>query len=319
MIRTLKFLLRNQLIRHKPIEQVGGFTLVELLVALILATLVITPLMGFMIDVMNTERQEQAKTTSEQEIQAALDYIARDLQQAVYIYDSAGIEAIKNELPSPNSTDRVPVLVFWKRELVSQVATVATNQRDDTFIYSLVAYYLIKDTNSNWSNAARVARWQIRDGVASAGGVTCTGYSGKYVNNNCPEAGFAIFNLDGRGTLEEKMNGWKKLTTANYTNTPIVLVDFIDQTTTGAPAKLTCPTGSSLVAPDTASFNTRSTFNMTSFYACVDRVNITAQVFLRGNTLARLQSNNLNYQDRIKTYFPTASIRVQGRGYLFTK
>lgn len=333
MMRALKFLLQSQLKRSKLIEEVGGFSLIELLVAMILAVLVITPLMGFMISVMNTDRQEQAKVNSEQEIQAALDYIARDLQQAIYIYDSAGIDTIRAELPNSSSTDRVPVLVFWKRELVSQAITITSGQKDDTYVYSLVAYHLIRDSDTTWSNASRITRWQIRDGVASASGVSCTGYTGKYVSGYCPSDGFALFKLDGTGTIHEKMNAWRRLsqyttpnvgggstvTNVSYSGTPVVLVDYIDQTITGAPTKITCPTGSNLVAPNTTNFNTRDTFNMTSFYACIDRVNTTAQVFLRGNAIARLQNNNLNYADNRSAYYPTASIRVQGRGYLFTQ
>lgn len=341
MTRILKFLLNSQLKRCCHIEQSSGFTLIELLVALLIATLVITPLLGFMISVMNTDRQEQAKATTEQEIQAALDYITRDLQQAVYIYDAAGIEAINRTdgsgLPFSGSTDRVPVLVFWKRELINKVVTVATNQKDDTYVYSLVAYYLIKDSNTSIispSNAARIARWQISDGVTTkSGGVTCDGYSGKYVSSDyCPSAGFALFNLDEPGTLEEKMNKWKRLSKYTSKNdagqdvvntvnasAPVTLLYYIDQTRTGAPAKVTCPTGSTLVAPNISSINSRATFSMTSFYACVDRPDTTAQVFIRGNALARLQSNNLSYQERNRAYFPTASVTVQGRGFLFTK
>ncbi|MBD2362450.1 prepilin-type N-terminal cleavage/methylation domain-containing protein [Anabaena minutissima FACHB-250] len=338
-MRVLKFLLSSQLKRSKRIEQSSGFTLIELLVAMIIAFLVITPLLGFMISVMSTDRQEQAKANTEQEIQAALDYIARDLQQAIYIYDATGVDAIRTQLPSSSATppDRVPVLVFWKRELVKEVITITGSDKDDTYVYSLVAYYLIKDSNATWSNAARIARWQIRDGVASASGVSCDGYTGKYVSGYCPSSGYAPFNLDGIGTLTEKMNAWKRLgeytttttgadgtkstetTEVNYTNTPIVLVDYIDQTITGAPSKITCPTGSTLVAPNTTNFNTRDTFKMTSFYGCVDKINTTAQVFLRGNAIARLQTNNLNYTTNTNAYFPTASIRVQGRGYLFTQ
>lgn len=339
MNRVLKFLLNSQLKCSHHIKQSSGFTLIELLVALLIASLVVTPLLGFMITVMNTDRQEQAKATTEQEIQAALDYIARDLKQAVYIYDAAGIEAINdtNGLPNSDSTDRVPVLVFWKREFLKDAVTVATSENDDTYVYSLVAYYLIKDTNTSsisQSNAARIARWQIKDGVptTATSGVDCSGYTGKYVSGHCPSAGFAPFDLEGAGTLEEKMNNWQRLgqyTSKNAagqnvvntvnTSSAITLLYYIDQTTTGAPAKVTCPTGSTLVAPNISSLNSRPTFNMTSFYACVDRADTTAQVFIRGNALARLQSNNLSYQNRVRAYFPTASVTVQGRGFLFTK
>jgi hypothetical protein len=277
---------------------------------------------------MNTDRQEQAKANSEQEIQAALDYIARDLQQAIYIYDADGIEAIKDKLPdrSPTTkTDRVPVLVFWKRELVSQAITVGS-QKDDTFVYSLVAYYLIKDSSSNWSKAARIARWQIKDGVADPSSTkTC----GKYLQ--CPDPGFAAFKLDGIGTLAEKMNAWTKAT-ADYTADTIVLVDFIDQTRNDdvPPAPVvTCPSNPPSPAPpvwsqvpqDITSFNTRGTVKMTSFSVCIDTVDTTAQVFIRGNAVARIEndSTKINYSPSKSAYFPTASVRVQGRGYLYTK
>lgn len=95
MVSTLKFLIKSQLKRSRLVQQVNGFTMIELLIAMILAFLIITPLLGFMVNIMDTDRKEQAKANSEQEIQAALDYIARDLQQAIYIYDADGIEAIK--------------------------------------------------------------------------------------------------------------------------------------------------------------------------------------------------------------------------------
>ncbi|WP_442949753.1 hormogonium polysaccharide secretion pseudopilin HpsC [Nostoc sp.] len=340
MIRTLKFLLSIQLKRSKGIQQVDGFTLIELLVGMILAFLIITPLLGFMVNILDTDRKEQAKANSEQEIQASLDYIARDLQQAIYIYDATGIacltgtvdtttcpNASTNQLPSPTATDRVPVLVFWKRELVSQAITITGTQKDDTFVYSLVAYYLIKDTSTTWSNAARIARWQIKDGVVDPNGQACTGYTAKYVTDSgdkyCPNPGFALFKLDGAGTITQKMNAWTKAT-ASYTADTTVLVDFIDQTKTDdasnpAPTAVCSLTSVPASFSVPTSFNTRDTAKMTSFYACVDRVNTTAQVFLRGNALARIQNDNLNYKDSSKTYFPNASIRVQGRGYLFTK
>ncbi|WP_193198393.1 hormogonium polysaccharide secretion pseudopilin HpsC [Nostoc sp. MG11] len=338
-MRTLKFLLRSHLTRSKAVQQVGGFTMIELLIAMILAFLVITPLMGFMINIMNTDRQEQAKANSEQEIQAALDYIARDLQQAIYIYDQTGINALSQTTDNgpqiPNGTDRVPVLVFWKRELASKVIPITSdnNDKNDTFVYSLVAYYLLKDSNTTWSKAARIVRWQIKDGVpATTGGVACPGYSGTYISDdNCPSEGFALFKLDGVGSIEEKMNGWKRLSgyedasgddiAVGYANS-IVLVDFIDQTKTDDALNPAPPVACSPISlPATATFNTRDTAKMTGFYACIDRVNTTAQVFIRGNALARIENdpNKLKYSDSKRTYFPNASVRVQGRGYLYTK
>ncbi|MDP5337302.1 MAG: hormogonium polysaccharide secretion pseudopilin HpsC [Nodularia sp. (in: cyanobacteria)] len=316
-MRTLKFLLSNQLKRSKVVKPVSGFTLIELLVAMIISVLVITPLLGFMINILDTDRREQAKANSEQEIQSALDYISRDLQQALYIYDADGIEAIEDEIFIP--ADGVPVLVFWKREWIQGAIPVGARS-NDTFVYSLVAYYLIKDDdNPTWSNAARIARWQIKDGVARTDGRegdSCRDESDEATQYIiCPSGGFASFDLDGVGNLAEKMNSWEK--GAGDFPPSAVLVDFIDQTqnTVLEVPPVTCPPDppSSLVTWSQISSE------RTGFYACIDRVNTTAQVFLRGNALARLQSNNLDYTPNNITYFPTASIRVEGRSFLFSQ
>ena len=137
MISSLKFILSTQLKRSGINKTNSGFTLIELLVAMVMAFLIITPLMTFMISILDSDRKEQAKATSEQEIQAALDYIARDLQQAVYIYDADGVtrvtntttitsSGIKDQIPplksAPNCNPTTgsspsvctPILVFWK-------------------------------------------------------------------------------------------------------------------------------------------------------------------------------------------------------------
>lgn len=313
-MKTFQFILRSQFKSSKVTQSSGGFTLIELLVAGLISVLIITPLLGFMISVMTTDRKEQAKANSEQEIQTAVNYIARDLQQAVYIYDNVGVNAIKNQLPQ--GADKSPLLVFWKRELVPKVVPASNNTKDDAFVYSLVAYYLIKDTNPIWSKAARIARWEIRDGVnAISGGVSCAGYTGKYISKNCPSPGFAHFadKLDESDNLEQGMNKWKKAAQA-YTALVTPLIDYVDQSTDSVP-DATCPT--------TTPTNTWSTITpangMTGFYVCVDRANRTAQVFIRGNALARLENdaNKIQYSAANSTYFPTTNVMVQGKGFLF--
>ena len=172
MINQLDFFIKNHLKQKSShlTNKNSGFTLIELLVAMILAVLVITPLLGFMINILDTDRKEQAKVNSEQEIQIALDYIAQDLQQAIYIYDAKGIKAIKNKLPYRTNTDRAPVLVFWKRQFEEEAITGSFTGTNDSFVYSLVAYYLIQSNTSNngnktWSKQFRIARFELKDGV----------------------------------------------------------------------------------------------------------------------------------------------------------
>ena len=309
-----------------------GFTLVELLIGLVMAFLVLTPLFGLMISIMNTDEKEQAKTTSEQELQTAIDFITRDLQQAVYIYDFQGVtnnyntiaanSGIKDSLPTV--TDGVPILVFWKQELVSNVIPTTGTNKDDASIYSLVAYYLINSPSTIWSNTARIARWQIKDGVRSpsdTSGVTCNpSYNTSIKFVTCPSPGFKPFDL--------VMNQWQR--SGSFTNDPQVLVDFIDQTPRN---QTTVPNITPSCAQDAnqpgVTITPISSTTMTSFYACVSnyadptnqgQVISTVQIFIRGNALARIQTSNIDYKDKSQqTYFPTVSAIIQARGSLYAQ
>jgi type II secretory pathway component PulJ len=81
------------MIKHSRQQPPTGFTLIELLVAMVLAILVVMPLLGFIINILDNDRREQARQ-HQQEIQAAVDYIAQDLEQAVYIYDADGLKQL---------------------------------------------------------------------------------------------------------------------------------------------------------------------------------------------------------------------------------
>jgi type II secretory pathway pseudopilin PulG len=330
MLKTTNFLLQGWMKFSTRKNRDHGFTLVELLIGLVMAFLVLTPLFGLMISIMNTDEKEQAKTTSEQELQTAIDFITRDLQQAVYIYDFQGVtnnyntiaanSGIKDSLPTV--AGGVPILVFWKQELVSNVIPTTGTKKDDASVYSLVAYYLINSPSTIWSNTARIARWQIKDGVRSpsdTSGVTCNpsyNTSIKFVDaDNCPSPGFQPFDLD--------MNQWQR--SGSFTNDPQVLVDFIDQTPRD---QTNVPNITPSCAQDDnqqgVTITPISSTTMTSFYACVSnyadptnqgQVISTAQIFIRGNALARIQTSNIDYEDNSQqTYFPTVSAIIQARG-----
>lgn len=249
-----KFLLKSLLKQPRRPKRSSGFTLLELLVGLVLTFLIITPLMSLVISVMNTDRQEQAKNSSQQEIQAALDYIAQDLQQAVYVYDASALSrntnttdltlsGIKNQIPpeggavdgcSPNQC--VPVLAFWKRKYLDRGETIDgvdiaeiddLSQGSDRFVYSLVVYYLIKDNtaSSTWSGSSRIGRFEVRDGIKA-------GNPPSYNNGLRPEPGFSPFDLTLSPTnLQQSMNGWIKNGSYDAQQTKIeILIDYIDDT-----------------------------------------------------------------------------------------
>ena len=335
MMELLRLLLLNQ---RYPLrtgklsptpKKTAGFTLIELLVGMIIAVLVITPVLGFMLNILQTDRREQAKVNTEQEIQAAADFIARDLQQSIFIYDAPGIygssgppvnPGIGGELPTV--TDGEPVLVFWKRTFIPDAVSASfrapcaggTNC-NDAFVYSLVAYYLVSD-----GNTASIERFELEGGVY-----------GRDAQNNPitirqPDPGFQfdLEELNGE-TLEDKMNNWEPTTTL-AANTD-ELIKNIDHSTAGVPSEA-CPDDPN--TPDleweqvpryTGTGAVGANFQTFSFYTCIyspqgkpdERI---AKVFLRGNALARINANDNDYTTKRENLFPRASIQVQGTGKL---
>mgnify|MGYP002778014855 CR=1 FL=1 len=305
----------------------NGFTLIELLVSIVISSIVLGSLLSFMTNMLTSERREQAKSTSEQEIQLALDYIARDLQEAIYIYDADGVQAIADQLPHAREKDKVPVLVFWKPTFLAQdypVTTIngtattvgcltnlprtdACSQRD-YFVYSLVIYYLIKDNNPAWSGAARIGRLELQDGIRD------TSNSRNYLTNPAP--GFQLFNLAQTGTLQDKMNAWRKADTAyDPQKNPIeVLVDYVDPSSSDrTPKPLDCQNISPASQLIPANTQLANPLQINSFYACVDASRNLAQVYLRGSALTRLEQNAV-YSDSQAVYFPSLNIQVKSRG-----
>ncbi|MBV6627430.1 MAG: hormogonium polysaccharide secretion pseudopilin HpsC [Rivularia sp. (in: Bacteria)] len=356
MRNPLHFLIENKLKQknYHSTNKNNGFTLIELIVAMVLAVLVITPLLGFMINILDTDRKEQAKVNSEQEVQTALDYIAQDLQQAIYIYDAKGISAIKNNLPYKTNTDRVPVLVFWKRQFEKEAVGGNFSGRNDSFVYSLVAYYLIQSNRTNnrdekWSNQYRIARFELKDGVRDLENpFTRSGQINYAKDKNGkrmePDKGFALFELSNpaiTGTFEEKMNSWKKGKTStnatyNLSNTH-VLLDYIDASQDKSLTSVDCQTvfdlsrytstkqadkRRALKVPafeGTYSYSGSATLKKlgnSSFYACVDVDTVSAKIFIRGNSFARINEKDNSYSESRKSYFPTASVLVKGRGLI---
>lgn len=326
MIYPLKLLLNKQLKLFKLAQKSGGFTLIELLVSMVISFIILGTLLAFLTNILNSERREQAKATTELEIQSAINYIADDLQEAVYIYDADGIAAIKSQLPEPTATD-IPVLVFWKRTFFSKDSQVVltngtttrvgclgkisdTNDCDekDYFGYSLVSYYLIKDNNSEQSNAARIGRIEIKDGIRDPNN------SSSYLTNPAP--GFQLFDLTGSGSLKDKMNAWKKDISNPYdarTTQIETLVDYVDRSTG---KQIPLPENCTTISPNAqlvpATNTIENSLNTYSFYACVDSAKNFAQVYLRGNALARM-NQEARYSEKRSEYFPIVNVQVKSQ------
>lgn len=123
--RQRKSLLRSPKSRHRQ-GFASGFTLIELLVAALIASLMVAVMMGFLVGVLDSDRKETVKTNAQEELQAAIGYIADDLQESIYIYGAEALAGINAQLPhsqsgagnecNPSGTNTcTPILVFWKR------------------------------------------------------------------------------------------------------------------------------------------------------------------------------------------------------------
>jgi type II secretory pathway pseudopilin PulG len=336
MKSLLRLLLKSQHQRNRsePDRSEKGMTLIELLIGTVMAFLILTPMLAFVVDMLNTDRREQVKANTEQDIQAAVDFIAQDLSQAIYIYDNAGITAINSQLPP--ATNGTPILVFWKRKQLRNsvsvdrttvVTPLACDQTtcNDTYTRSLVAYYQVKDAKSIWcqpsgnpsSCPTRIERYEISEGILKDS--TATTAATRYFNDAETKDGqrhSGAFNLlfdFNRPTLNVT-------TGANFPSSE-VLVNYLDHSTTAnVPQPPNCkialgvvdPTGPGATPIDAADL--LITDNSThSFYACVDTRRNLAKVTIRGNSLRRIQTD-ANYDASRSAFFPTANVQVQGRG-----
>jgi len=357
MKTLLRLLLKtqHQQNRSKQVQTEKGMTLVELLVGSIMAFLIITPMLAFVVDMLNTDRREQVKSNTEQDVQAAVDFIAQDLNQAIYIYDNNtinnaaadGTAGIRTQLPNPNGG--TPILVFWKRQQIPNAVSVNTNPANrvlpkdcasttcnDTYVRSLVAYYLVRETpppNSIWCQPSgvncpsRIERYEIREGVRNPG--SANPVTQPYYNNNDANNGQQVspaFNSNFNFS-QPRLN---VTTPTGFTDpifmgqNPQVLVNYIDQTAVPASDPQECekalgnPTATvpGQIAPVAILEPTlRVSDPANSFYACVDSARNLARVTIRGNSLRRLQAD-APYNPKNPAFFPTASVQVQGRGAL---
>jgi hypothetical protein len=250
-----------------------------------------------------------------------------------------------------------PVLVFWKRQFLPKALPVRNSnigecQNDpkkcsDGFVYSLVAYYQITDRtcgSSTWSCTTRIGRVEMRDTLYDVNNRPREAVSDEYKKT----PGFIPIDklFANSGSLETQFNDWTKVTPEAGNPKGQILIDYIDQTTLPAdpntpplgPAcsEATRPNGAP--RPDNQNYPNNyiyrqvpiykagagavdDKFKTGSFYACVDTDRTVAQVFIRGNALARIRqkSNPPAYVPTRSAYFPSASIQAQGRGLLNAK
>lgn len=333
-----KILKIGKLPKSQP--QTAGFTLLELLAVVSVGSILITGLLFFVVQLLQVDKKEFAQTETQREMAQAMNYIAGDLKEAVYVYDGECLTTGNDTCPGlvnafsglQNTADVKPVLAFWKLEEVPYgTPTSASENLPDTCstsecnnlklyrnTYTLVVYFLRKDTpaGSNWQGPARITRYKLRKYNAEQLS-TLALQDPNYVAPGSPTAdekdvvSFASWPCPSKTPTCAPT----KLTfNANYED---VLVDLVDHNplptfANGQP----CPADYKATPPDILTPGSNS-----SFYACVrpwaQGLAQDVIVSLRGNGLKRADVKEGATRDPNNlpvTYLPSVQTQVQARG-----
>jgi prepilin-type N-terminal cleavage/methylation domain-containing protein len=178
--------------------KLSGFTLIEVLVALIVGGMIASGLLFLVVQLLETNQRDAARSDTQRDIQSALDYIARDLREAVYVYDGECLNrranynprehcpGLTNYLPTDvagtgSNATSLPVLAFWRleplpEELLQRCQTNAGGYSGSTTnfpaailgvpclsqrMYTLVVYSLDWKQRTGMRGRARLTRYKL--------------------------------------------------------------------------------------------------------------------------------------------------------------
>ncbi|MGK7929817.1 MAG: hypothetical protein AB4041_00065 [Microcystaceae cyanobacterium] len=283
-------------------QSTNGLTLSELLVAVSASSVVISSLMFVMTDLLSNNQQEQAISAIQQDMQQTLDYLTRDLREAVHIYNgdevkerTYGMAGVSNFLPDFGDNTQI-ILAFWKVEPLpylpsdsfpncstdfsndSDKENECENIRIERRAYSLVVY--VHDWNNEdeeWNGESRIVRYALRKYSNLSNLTRTAGYV-----DPMNESTFKRWPLSSGGT---DLQGGTKPSADNNTN---VLVDYVAVPSTPIETEFNC--SSDYIRSPYNDPNDGNDDN-NSFFTCVRNTNNDTQssfnqdtwIFLRGN------------------------------------
>jgi len=178
-------------------ENKAGFSLVELLAVIVTSSIVMSSLLFLTNNLTQANRKEIARSSTQEEMQRALDYIARDLREAVYVYNGAELNGgrtyessddtevsykpllnflsdkkLPNEL---EDEDNQIILAFWKVESIGKDEipnctnvseangkALCQNLEIERRAYSLIVYVQSKNKpQDTWKGESRIKRYKL--------------------------------------------------------------------------------------------------------------------------------------------------------------
>ena len=230
--RLKKTFLKSQ--RHST----QGFTLLELLVVTAIAGGIVSGLTFIVVQMMTSDQREASRAETQREMQMALDYMASELRESVYVYPGTYLEnsisslnttakPFASYLPASVSNGAVPVLAFWKQQPFPDAVkrtcagtTANTNPAGVACLngqsYALVVYSLAKQPAAPtiWKGEARITRYVLSQ--FDSNGNPNVGYVDPGVNRN-----FTTWPWSNPAT------GVQNLQTASPTGRAFTLVDHV--------------------------------------------------------------------------------------------
>lgn len=294
-----------------------GFTLLELLVAMIMGAILISGLLYIAVELLGVNRREEALTQTQQDMKRAIDYITQDAREAVYVYSAPGITDPDTNTFTPFSTllddlpaGATPILAFWRIDPVDIPASLdcsavaaAKEAECNTLkirqaVYTLVVYLQEDNTgNDIWEGPSRIIRYELPKYSNLANLTQTPGY----VDPTSQDSSF---------------EAWAPSGTVNAPSSA-VLADSVDFLATDQ--NPTCP----------ANYDLTPAGN-TSFYVCVlsnnpldaadvldqGRSNQSLLVYLRGNATEGQGRGGLMNTNSEEGRLPTLESQILIRGVL---
>lgn len=281
-ILNLPFLIKNHWLiakrKSRYQQRNQGFTLIEILVAMIMGSIILSSLLWLMTNILEDNQKENARSQTQQEMRMALDYMTEELREAVYIYDGNSLKQLVTDNYLPDFGSRQPIIAFWKVETVPYNSTDSIPSNCNSFSeptksecealqieqksYTLVVYLLSEEQPANdnqyWSGQSRIERYQLRKYQNVSRLTRSSGYADPGRNSESSFAGWPL-DKNGKAPTERPV--------ANTPETaPEALADFVYWDTT-MPANLTaCPDNTATYVYQQTPDNPT---NNLGFYACV--------------------------------------------------
>jgi prepilin-type N-terminal cleavage/methylation domain-containing protein len=319
-------------VRNRP-QRFNGFTLLELLISLLIAGIVMSGLLYMVVQLTTMDKRETSLDQVQRDMNRAMEFIADDLQEAVYVYpgtvstsstastattvSSKSLWQIAEQLGSdpkfPDGTGEVPILAFWRIDPIEDGFPICNSTTMTTSVfqqcnllrirqsaYTLVVYVQkTNDGNANWPGQSRIIRYELPR------------YASPIPTDLSERAGYRdpTDSTDALASFER----WERDGTPD--GTANVLVDYVQNPSVVALNRAPCQTGYTIV-PSTATTSVNNTF-----FACVrdpaignvlgTRGSQDVFVFLRGNVQA-VSGGVRGYSNRTSLPMLETQVLVKG-------